>query len=250
MTTDIPAPAPPSAGEPKPNSFARIFGVFFSPDETFASIARRPTWAAPLIVLIVLSIGSGLILSKRVDWAAPARESMESRTDISAEQKEQAMRMAGAMGKVIAYAGPVFLVIIMLIVSGILLLAFRILGGEGTFLQAWSATLYAYMPNVIKSIIVLAVMLIKGGAAISPMALATVVRSNPAFLFDPKTNPMAFSLATNFDIFSIWVMVLMIIGFAHLARVSKGKSAAIVISLWIVKSLLGLIGPAIQSLRK
>jgi hypothetical protein len=32
--------------------------------------------------------------------------------------------------------------------------------------------------------------------------------------------------------------------------VSKGKSAAIVISLWIVKSLLGLIGPAIQSLRK
>ena len=249
MTTDVSAPAPAPA-EPKPNSIARIIGVLFSPDETFASIAKRPTWAAPLILLILVSVASGIVMAPRVDWAGPAREQMESRTDISAEQKEAGMRMAGAMGKVITYAGPILAIIFMLILAGILLLAFRLFGGEGTFAQAWSATLYAYVPNCIKSIVVLIVMVIKGGDKISPMALPTLLRSNLAFLFDPKDNPMAFALAGQFDIFSIWVLILIIIAFAHLAKVSKGKSAAIVISLWIIKCLLSLIGPAIQSLRR
>ena len=250
MTTDVPTPAAAPAAEPKPNSVARIFGVLFSPDETFASIARRPTWAAPLIVMIVLSICSGFILANRIDWGAPAREAMEQRKDVPPEAADRAAKMASAIGKVIAYGSPIFLVIIMLIVSGILLLAFRLFGGQGNFLQAWSATLYAYMPSVIKSVVVLAVMLIKGVTAMSPIALVTLVRSNPAFLFDQKTHPMAFALASNLDLFSIWVMILLIIGFAHLARVSKGKSAAIVISLYVLKALMGLIGPAIQSLRK
>jgi hypothetical protein len=250
MTTEAPAAAPAPAAEPKPNSFARIFGALFSPDETFASIARRPTWVAPLLVLIVLSILSGFLLAPRVDWAAPAREAMEARRDVTPEQMDRAVRMGGAMGKVIAYFGPLFLVIVMLIVAGILLLAFRMFGGEGTFGQAWAATLYANMPNVIKSIAVIVILVIRGTTQMSPMALPTLVRSNLAFLFDPKDNPMAFSLAANVDLFSIWVLVLLIIGFAHLARVSKGKSAAIVISLWIVKDLLSLIGPALQSLRK
>ena len=250
MTTDAPAIAPAPATEPKPNGFARIFGVLFAPDTTFASIARRPTWAAPFILLVVLSIVSGLIMSSRIDWAAPAREAMEQRKDVPPEAAERATRFAGAIGKVIAYAGPVILTVTMLIVAGILLLAFRLFGGEGNFLQSWSATLYAFMPSVLKNIVLLIVLFLKGGSPISPIALVTLVRSNPAFLFDQKTNPMAFALAANFDIFSIWVLILMIIGFAHLAKVSKGKSAAIVITLWIVKSLLGLIGPAIQSLRK
>lgn len=250
MTIAEAPPAAPAPAEPAPSSFGRIFGVLFSPDSTMASIARRPTWVAPLLVLIVLSIVSGFIMSSRIDWSAPAREAMEGRKDVSAEQTERTVRMAGAMGKVIAYAGPAFLVIILAIVAGILLAAFRILGGEGNFGQAWAVTLYAYMPSVIKSVAFLIILVAKGQTGVSPMAMATLVRSNPAFLFDPKTNPMAFALATNFDIFSLWVMILLIIGFAHLAKVSKAKSAAIVVSLYIVKCLLGLIGPAMQSLRK
>ena len=249
MTSEVTAPAPAPDAEPKPSSVARIFGVLFAPDATFASIARRPTWVAPLVVLLVLSFCSGFILSSRIDWGAPAREAVEQQKNASPEAAERAERMANTIGKFIAYAGPIFLVIIMLAVSGILLVAFRLFGGEGNYLQAWSVTLYAYMPSCIKSIIFFAVLLIKGGTGISPLALVTMVRTNLAFLFDPKTQPMAFSLASNLDIFSLWVMVLLIIGFAHVARVSKAKSAVIVVSLYVVKALLGLIGPAMQSLR-
>jgi len=248
-TVDTPAAAPAPA-EPKPNSFARIFGVLFSPEATFASIARRPTWVAPFLVLVVMALVSGLVLASRLDFAAPVREQMESRKDIPPEQVDRAVRIATAMGKVIPLTAPLFMVIGLLIVAGILLLAFRLFGGEGTFGQAWAAVNYASMPSVIKTIIILIVVLAKGGAALNPALLPTLVRSNPAFLFDPKTQAMAYAFTANFDVFSIWVLVLMIIAFAHLARVSKAKSAAIVISLWLVKCVVTLIGPAMQSLRK
>ena len=79
--------------------------------------------------------------------------------------------------------------------------------------------------------------------------MATLVRSNLGFLVDYKTNPMAFALLSSFDICSIWFLVLLIIGFSYVARVSKAKSAVTIISLWILVLLLKLIGPAIQSLR-
>jgi hypothetical protein len=248
MTTEVPAAAP-APEEPKPNPFARIIGVLFSPDATFASIVRRPDWVVPLIVLLVLSAVSGLIMAKRLDFAAPAREAMETNKNLSTEDAERMERMSGSIGKVISYAAPVFTVIILLLVAGILLLAFRLMGGEGTFKQAFSVTAYAWMPGVIKGIITLIIMVAKGGM-ISPVALATIVRSNLAFLVDVKTNPILFALLANLDIFSIWMLILFIIGFSYVARVSKAKSAAIIISLWIVKTLLGLIGPALQTLRK
>jgi hypothetical protein len=253
--TEVPAPAPAPgpapAAEPKPSPFARMIGVLFSPDETFASIARKPDWVVPLIVLMVISLVSGLILSPRVDWAAPAREAMEQNPNASPEQVEQAERIATGMGKVLAFAAPALYIIMLLIVAGICLLAFRLMGGEGTFKQAWAASIYSQMPNVIKSIVTVIILLARGGDAgqLSPLQLPTLLRSNLAFLFDPKTNPVAFALAANFDIFSIWVLVLLIFGFAHLARVSKTKSAAILVTLFIVKCLFGLIGPAMQSLR-
>ena len=249
MTTiDTPAAAPAPA-EPKPNSFARMFGVLFSPEATFASIARRPTWAAPLIVLVVISLVSGIVLSSHLDFAAAAREQMESRKDITPEQMDRAVRIATSMGKIVPLMAPVFMVIGLLVVAGIVLLGFRLFGGEGTFVQAFAATNYASMPTVIKTIIILGIVMGKGGM-LAPTSMPTLLRSNLAFLFDPKDQAMAFALAANFDIFSIWVLILMIIGFAHLARVSKAKSAAIVVSLWLVKCVITLIGPAIQSLRK
>ena len=47
-----------------------------------------------------------------------------------------------------------------------------------------------------------------------------------------------------------WVSFGLGFGFAHVAKVSKAKSAATVITLRVISVLFGLIGPAIQSLRK
>ena len=41
------------------SSFGRLLGVFVAPGKTFRSLAARPTWALPLLVLSLTSAGFG-----------------------------------------------------------------------------------------------------------------------------------------------------------------------------------------------
>jgi len=242
----IATPAP--GGEPTPNSFQRIIGVLVSPNATFASIARRPDWVVPLVLLLLVAFAAGIVMAPRVDFAAPAREAMEQNKNATPEQVDRAVRMSASIGKVFTYIAPVLSLIGLLIIAGVVLLAFRIFGGEGDFKQAFSVTCYSSMPSIIKSIVTMIVIVARGGM-VHPQTLQTIVRSNLGFLVDYKTNPMAFALLSSFDVFSVWFLALMIIGFSYVARVSKVKAAVTIISLWVLVLLLKLIGPAIQSMR-
>lgn len=239
-----PAPDP----GPKPNPVQRIIGVIFSPDATMASIAKRPDWVLPLVLLLITSLAAGLIIAPRVDFASAARESLEQNKNTTPEQIDKAVKITNTMGKVFSYLSPVLSLIGLLIIAGVLLLAFRLFGGEGDYKQAFSVTCYASVPSIIKSVVTLIILVARGGI-IPVTQLATMVRSNLGFLADIKTNPMAFAIYSSFDIFSIWFLFLIIIGFAYLSRLSKAKSAGIIISLWFVVFLLKLIGPALQALR-
>ena len=239
---------PASGAEPKPNSFQRIIGVLFSPDATFASIARRPDFVVPLVLLLVVSLAAGVIMAPHIDFGAAAREAMEQNKNATPEQIDKAVRISASIGKVFTYISPVLSLIGLLVIAGIVLLAFRIFGGEGDFKQAFSVTCYSSIPTIIKSVVTLIIIVAKGGI-IPAQALATLVRSNLGFLVDYKANPVAFALLSSFDIFSFWFLALLIIGFSYVARVSKTKAAVTIISLWILTLLLKLIGPAIQSLR-
>lgn len=241
--------APVSGAEPKPNSFQRIIGVLFSPDATFASIARRPDWVVPLVLIVILSLANGILVSSHIDFGAPAREAMAQNKNMTQEQMDRAEKMAVGMGKVAKFIAPVISVIVLLIIAGALLLAIRLLGGEGDFKQAFSVTCYAWVPNVIQSVLLTIIILAKGATAINPQIIPTLVRSNPAFLVDMKTQPMAFALLSSLDLFTIWVVVLLVIGFAYVGRVSKAKAAAAVVSLWAITILFKLIPAALQGLR-
>src|SRR5207248_8194463 len=122
-------PATPPA--PKPSGFQRIIGVLVSPDETFASIARQPDFLAPLLVILILSAIGGYIFAHRVDFTAPAREAMEERGNVSEAQMESALKITATISKIIAYGSPVISLISLLIIAGVMLLAFRMMGGEG-----------------------------------------------------------------------------------------------------------------------
>src|ERR1019366_2198455 len=189
---DARIPPPPAAG-PEPSAFQRIIGVLFSPDATLASIARKPDWVLPLVILLVMSLAAGVVIAQHVDFGAAAREAMEQNKNASPEQIDRGVKMAAGIGKVATYLSPVLSAIGLLGIAGVLLLAFRLFGGEGDFKQAFSVTCYSSMPGVIKSIIMMIIILAKGGI-IPAQELATLVRSNLGFLADYKANPMAFAV--------------------------------------------------------
>jgi membrane associated rhomboid family serine protease len=120
-------------------------------------------------------------------------------------------------------------------------------GGEGDFNIALSVTTYAWFPRLIRGILGAIVMLSKGSLSI--YELQNPIMSNLGFLFDPKTQPVQYAIGASLDIFNIWSLVLLIIGLAAMSKLSKARSAVIVIVMWLVVNLVSLIGPALQAKR-
>ena len=240
MTSDIsvPAPPPPDAAGERTSPWQRIAGVLFSPDETFREIALRPDVLLPLVLTLILALVSGIVLAPRLQYDSMKETMARANPNMSVDDINRAVKMAGAVGKVSAYASPVFILIIFALVAGVLLLAFRLFGGEGTFKQAFSVTVYAWIPRVIQTIILTGVVLAKGSMDVNDVA--TIVRSNPAFLVDMTEHPVLFSFLATFDVFTLWSVALLIIGFAYVSRFSKARSATIIISLWAFVTFIKL----------
>jgi len=236
MTTGTTEPATPAApAAPGKNVFERIAGVLFAPADAFEEIARRPGAIAPLILFILAGYASSFIVIPRLDIDAittAQQDAMRKKNpNVSQADLDRMARIGTSFNKVILWAAPVLLVVIYVIIAAVLLLAFRLMGGEGTFHQALSATLYAWIPLLILSIITTIVVLVRG--SFDPTTAATLVMSNPAFLVDMKEQPVLYSLLSSLDVFTIWTLVLLAFGFAALARMARSSAAAIVFSLWV-----------------
>jgi hypothetical protein len=240
------AEAPPAAipPEPRPNSFQRIVGVLTAPDETFKSIVRRPDWLVPLLIMLVLSIVSVVLLGSRLDFAASMREAMEAQ---GRPVDAQAIKFAVAITKAVFYVAPLLAILVLVVMAMLLLVAFRIFGGDGEFPQAFSIVLYSWMPQLIRSVIALVVLFMR--PTITLMDMQDPIRSNLGFLFSMKTQPLLVALVSSFDVFTFWTLFLLVVGFARMSNFSKAKSAAIVLTMWVLGTLVKLIGPAIAQMR-
>lgn len=234
MTIEGAEPAEPAALPQEKGPFQRITGVLFSPASTFEDIARKPDVLVPLLLLVLLAYATTAITMPRLDFdalfAAQAEQMRASNPNISDADLERMERFTRAFTQVMSWVGPGLMVAWYAIVAGVLLLAFRLFGGEGTYKQAFAATVYSWFPLLIFSVISTIVVLARG--SFNPITAATMVKSNPAFLVDMKEQPVLFALLSSFDVFTIWTVALLVIGFSALSRFSRGRSAAIVLSLW------------------
>lgn len=234
MTTiDTTAPAPAPATK---NSFQRIAGVFFAPVETFADIARRPDILIPLLVIVVIGYIGIFIALPHLDWdamvATQAEMVKKQNPNMSDADIAQMGKFAKALGTASMYVAPFLVIIGYAIVALVVWGACRIMGGEGDYKQAFSTTLYAHFPRTLLGIIGAIVVMLRG--KVDPSQMATVVKSSPAFLVDMQDQPVLFTLLASLEIFQIWTIVLLIIGFAALTKLSRAKTAAIILSLWVI----------------
>ena len=236
VTTPAIASEAPEASGPI-NHFGRIMGVFFSPKDTFADIAKRPSWILPVILMTLLGGTVAFVMNQKVDWRDVANKRIEDSpraANLSPEQKEQQLAMSAKISPGIAYGfGIAWPILQALIVGGVLLLAYNLIGGAGVrFSSALGITAHAYFPWILYSLLFILILYLK--------APGTVDLDNPiatnvgAFL--PESTPKAImSLAKSIDLFSIWTLLLISIGFTAVnPKKLKGKSLSIAIGVWAI----------------
>jgi hypothetical protein len=240
MTTDVSDPSTPAPAGAKLNVFQRIAGVLFSPADTFTDIVRKPDVLAPMAILLLIGYALTFVIMPLMDWdsivATQTEQMRKQNPNLTDADVERVSKFTRTIGSFMGYIGPILGVIGWVVIGGAIFLVFRMFGGDGTFKQGLSITVYSWVPLTIFSIVMGIVVFSQH--AFDPTKAATIVKSNPAFLVDMKDHPVLYSLLSQFDIFTLATIALLVIGFSIMSRFSRVKSAVIIVSMWLAVILV------------
>ena len=219
------------------NSFSRIFGVLFSPKPTFESIVRRPTWVVPVILGCIFFIAVVAIFTQRGGWPSFFEKQNATNSRMQSMSKEDRERTIDTQIKIapkVAYfEGVVIPPIAALVVAGVLMLVFNLSGATKVeFKTSLGIVSYAWVPWLVHAILSILILFLKDPATVD---LQNIVASNPgAFLSDDAAKWLV-SLLSSIDIFAIWTLALLAIGYSatNPKKLSFGKAFVLAMVPWI-----------------
>ena len=231
--------APVPEEQPSLSPVARIIGVLFNPKPTFADIARRPSWVAPMLLLFVIYLGLNFALVKRADWVEVtkdqiAKSKFASRQieQLPEEQRARAIEQGAARAKIVRYVrGVIGWPLLIVVLTAVYFGAFKLIGGARTnFAAAFAVTAFAHLPMGLRELIAIPVTFLKDPASIDP---ENFLASNPAALLGSDAPPWQMVPLAFLDVFGIWALILMAVGFSATdpKKLPFGKSLGIAVSV-------------------
>ena len=233
-TRSLPAPEAQAAISP----FGRIIGTLFSPKSTFEDIVRKPGWVLPVVLLTLLSLGVSFAINQRINWREFMSQQIEkspSAANMSAEQKEQRIEGGAKFSPAFTYAigllGPV---IATLLVGLVMWGSYNLLGGANTnFGTSLSITAHAFLTGLVSSPLLILILYLK---PIGSVDLENPIAANLAAVLPDDAAKWLFALCKSIDIFSIWTLILLAIGFAatNPKKLAGSKAFSIAFTVWAV----------------
>lgn len=214
-------------------SMGRLSGVLWSPTATFRAIRERPSWGLAFMLLVVVSTCLTFVVMQRMDVMEMIHQDMASKGQTPPPNLDQYSGMIRGCGFVQGILGPP---IFYLVVSAIFMV-FNLVGGNLRFHTSFSVLLHASIPKALQALVALPIVWSREALSIAEVKSGGFLRSNLAFLAPPD-QPVLAALLGSLDFFSIWTVVLLVIGYREGAKVSTGKSAGVVVGLWLFSILL------------
>lgn len=237
----------------KDSGWGRLLGVLVAPGETFRSVAERPTWLPPLLLLVLLGAGAGLALQMKIDPEEMVRGQMEMvKIDVPQEQVDKMVedaesRSTGAMVGMAA-VGLVIQGAFYAALAGLFLAGYKMFGSDVDYRGSLAATLHGFMPVAVSSLINLPIVLSRESITFEEVRSGGVLVSSLQALAPEDASAVTEVLLGSFDLFTIWTIVLLTIGFKHVAKVSTAVASGVVILFWLVY-VVGKVGLAAAFMR-
>lgn len=226
---------------------SRLWGVLFEPSKTFGEINRRPNWLIPLIALIILMSAANTYVINAIGYENIVRQSMMQSPQVRempTEQREELIRRQSESSffRYFAYLGPVFGVVVLLIIAGLLFLALVLVGGESSFSRIFSVTCHSnFAYSVVAYFLTILVVLLTEDKA--SLNIQSVVQSNPGFLVSQRESPVLFAALASFDLTTMYQVFLLSLGLSKVGtKVSFGTSLGIVLCLWLIYIVIKVVG--------
>jgi hypothetical protein len=220
--------------------FARLRFVLFQPRQAFAEMAleTRASWFTPMLVLSLM-----VLLSVIVSGYLKSRAAMMGEILLPPDWQYWTPDMQdNYMQAQQATQGPAFVYIIpfvgsitglwlgWIVLSGLMHLGSTLLGGRGSMQSALNVVAWASLPFALRDLLRILFMLSEGRAITSPGLSGFA--SSPGFLSQ---------ILARTDIFLIWYIVLLVIGFAVMDGLPRGK-ALVGVAVVLLIALLAQAG--------
>lgn len=225
----------------------RLTNVFSAPSKTFEDIKRgNKSWWMPFIIYVVLGfafygvvnakVGMRQVSENQIKLSPKAEDQM---SQLTPEQREQRMNISTKITQGLFIIGPIFLLIMGLVISAVLLGTINFgFGGKAKFGSIFAVWMYAMLPyQLIKTL--LGIVVLYAGTAPESFNIKNFAPTNVgAFLNPVETNPGLYSFATSIDAVTIWTLVLVGIGTAMVAGVKRPSGYIASFGWWAVVVLV------------
>src|SRR6476620_536448 len=232
-----PALAPLSEG-------ARIVNTFIAPSKTFTDLRRSAAWWGPWILISVFSIAFIFTIDKQVTFEQASKNQIEHSKQaeqfdkLPPDQQASRLQLSVKFFKVFAYGSPLLILFLTLISTTALWVTFKVgVGAETTFGQAYAISMYAGLPGIVGA--VLGIVSLFAGVNPEGFDVNNPVGTNLAYYLDPDTTgKFVRGMASSLDVFIIWTIVLIGIGYASTSKVKRSTAIAIVAGWYLLYKLI------------
>lgn len=222
-------------------SLKRVGEVLWSPTATFRKLAERPTWAAALVVLLLIGGVVSWVAVQKIDVDAQRqmlRETFEERQGLRGEELDRQVDRVMEFNRRFAPFTPVVNVAFSFgayaLLAAIFLVAMRLAGGEIGFVQSFATTLHGMVPLGLAGVIALPILLAQEAVDPERLQRGSLLTSNLAFLAPEDAPGTLVAVLASLDLFTLWAVVLLVIGYSVVARVSKRVVGAVVVGAWVL----------------
>jgi hypothetical protein len=224
----------------------RIINIFIAPTKTFTDIRRVARWWAPWLLISLFSYALVGVVAQKIGFEEVTENQLklspkraEQIEKMPPDQRARQIQLSVTITKTISYLIPIANLIYLLVIAAALLATLKFgAGAEISFATALAVVTYSFLPSIIQALLAIASVL----AGVDPEGFnfQNPVASNLGHLVSPATSPALYTLLSKIDIFSIWICVLMGIGFAAVTRLKRSTTLAVVFGWYVLVTLVAV----------
>jgi len=244
------APVPPTPGPsivpdaPPLSEGARIVDTFIAPSKTFIDLRRNSSWWAPWLLSSVVSLAFIFVMGSQIGFEQISKNSIAQspRADqfdkLPPEQQAKQLQLTTTITRYVSYSLPIIQLIGLVVIAAVLMATFKFgAGADVPFKTSLAIVAYGSLPGIIGA--VLGIISMFAGVDPAGFNAQNPVATNPAHFMDPTGNKFLYGMASALDVFILWNIVLIGIGFACNSKVKRSTAIAIVAGWYLFYKLIG-----------
>ncbi|HID62948.1 MAG TPA: YIP1 family protein [Anaerolineae bacterium] len=236
--------------EDKMNPGQLLVGIIDRPATTMSYVGKRPGWAwvtPALLVLVGLAVFS--VVTAPLTSELALRQAQQQMASLPPQQAEQAAAQLEkftsppVMAGFSIVGGLITLAVMWLVWAGVLYFLGLVAGGEASFAQSFALLAWSWLPYSLRNLTLAAYVAYKG--QLINQGLSFLVATG-----DPTkdTANWLYGLLSQFDLFYLWHLILVIVGLVAIGRFSKTKATIVGLIYLAATTALSLAPIFVRSL--